>query len=59
MIDFNTVRSQHPLAFTQQFVKQCDYIKDISKDLDRTFPEYEKFSTEKGYIVALITRFNL
>lgn len=49
MVDFKRIRQDHPFAFTQQFVKKCEHIRDITKDLDRTFPEYDKFSTQKGY----------
>ncbi len=48
VVEFRRIRSEKPLAFTQNFVRKCEHIRDITKDLDRTFPEYEKFTTEKG-----------
>jgi len=48
MVDFRKRRNDNPLAFSQHFVRKCEYIRDITKDLDRTFPEYDKFQTEKG-----------
>jgi len=47
-VNFRAIRNMHPLAFTQHFVRKCEFIRDITKDLERTFPEYNQFSTVKG-----------
>ena len=52
MVGFRKLRNDNPVAFTQHFVRKCDYIGDITKDLDRTFPDYEKFTTAKGYFLT-------
>jgi len=47
-VKFKELKQQHPTAFTQNFVRSCRYLKDILKDVDRTLPEYDKYSTEEG-----------
>lgn len=47
-IKFSNLKHAHPTSFTQNFVRKCNYIKDIRMDVDRTFPEYDKYLTEEG-----------
>jgi len=47
-VHFREQKTNHPFSFSQNFVKECLYFRDISKDLDRTLPEYERFSTTEG-----------
>jgi len=48
-MNFKHLKKERPTAFTQHFVRSCSFIKDIRKDVDRTFPELDKYSTEQGY----------
>jgi len=48
-MNFKELKKNYPTSFTQNFVRKCEYVKDIVKDLDRTLPEYEKYTTEAGY----------
>jgi len=48
LLNFRKLKHDHPFTFSQHFVKRCVYIEQIKKDLDRTLPEYEKFSSEQG-----------
>jgi len=48
LLNFRKLKNERPFAFSQHFVKRCLYIEQIKKDLDRTLPEYQKFSTEEG-----------
>jgi len=47
-MNFKQLKKERPTAFTQHFVRVSSFIKDIRKDVDRTFPEIEKYSTEQG-----------
>lgn len=47
-MNFKQLKKERPTAFTQHFVRVSSFIKDIRKDVDRTFPEIEKYSTEHG-----------
>ncbi len=49
-MNFQHLKRERPTAFTQHFVRSCSFIKDIRKDVDRTFPELDKYSTEQGYL---------
>jgi len=47
-VNIRKLRHEHPFTFTQHFAKRPMYMEEIKKDLDRTLPEYDKFSTEEG-----------
>jgi len=47
-VNFKKLRFEHPLAYSQHFAKKCNYINEIEKDLDRTLPEYDRYSTHEG-----------
>jgi len=47
-VNFKLIKEKNPLTFTTQFVKDCPHLKNITKDLDRTLPEYDKYTTKSG-----------
>jgi len=53
LIHFRQKRKDYPFAYSSNFAKKCPHLKEIKKDVDRTLPEYDKFSTEEGKAALL------
>ena len=47
-MNFQQLKKERPTAFSQHFVRVSSFIKDIRKDVDRTFCELEKYSSDQG-----------
>jgi len=48
ILNFKMLKRKHPMSFSKHFSKPCLYFKDILKDIDRTFPETEKFQSQSS-----------
>ena len=49
-VHFRQRKSEHPFAYSQNFARKCEYLSEIKKDVNRTLPEYDRYSTEEGYV---------
>lgn len=48
-MNFDKIKEENPFTFTSNLVKKSVYIRDINKDIDRTFPEDQFFQEEQKY----------